>query len=97
MSAASRTIRTTTDLRPIGAAIGGLVLAGAILAGLAGAQAAAPRAGAAPDTAPFADHGWSSASAPLAAPVADHGWSSAASSVAGSGSFGFSKAANVAK
>jgi hypothetical protein len=65
MSAASQTIKAAPDLRPLGAFVAGLILAGAIATGLS-AQAAAPATTPVLNTAPHADHGWSSEAAPLA-------------------------------
>jgi len=64
MSAASQTIKAAPDLRPFAAFIGGLILAGAIAAGL-GVQAAAPATTSVLNTAPNADHGWSMEARPL--------------------------------
>jgi hypothetical protein len=64
MSAASRPIQAAPDLRPLGAAIGTLIVAGAIAFGLATSQAA-PATTKALNTAPNADHGWSSEARPL--------------------------------
>jgi hypothetical protein len=81
MSAASHTITAAPDLRPLAAFIGGLILAGAIATGLS-AQAAAPATTPVLNTAPNADHGWSSEAQPLPGTA---------------GGSGFSRAGNVAR
>jgi hypothetical protein len=72
MTAALRNTQATPNFRPLGVALAGLLGAGALLAGLAGAQTAtSPKAAPVANAAPAWDHG--SAAALDAAPVFDHG------------------------
>jgi hypothetical protein len=75
MTAALRNTQATPNLRPLGVALAGLLGAGALLAGLAGAQTAtSPKAAPLANAAPVWDHGTSSAALETA-PVWDHGTS----------------------
>ena len=75
MTAALHNTQATPNFRPLGVALAGLLGAGALLAGLAGAQTAtSPKAAPLANAAPAWDHG-TSAAALDAAPVFDHGTS----------------------
>jgi hypothetical protein len=106
MSASTPTVRGGIGTRQLGAALAGVGLALAVVAGLAFGQltAKSPAAPAAPipAAAPNFDHGWSTDSsnvsiAPAAAPNFDHGWSSSDSNVTISQSTGGDAARRMAR
>jgi hypothetical protein len=106
MSASTPTVHGGIGTRQLGAALAGVGLALAVLAGLAFGQLtatsqaapAAPAAGVAPNF----DHGWSTDASnvtivPVVAPGFDHGWSTDSSNVTVSRGTGGSDARRMAR
>jgi len=106
MSASTPTVHGGFGTRQLGAALAGVGLALAVVAGLAfGQLTAQPQAAAAPApaVAPNFDHGWSTDSSNVTisggavAPNFDHGWSTDSSNVTISGGTGGSDARRMAR